>query len=47
MRFTRKKSAIERLDITQFGSYYVRGVGLPFVDSWKDLGISVDMEFDL
>ena len=33
MRFARKKSSIERLDITQFGSYYVRGMGLPFVDS--------------
>ena len=38
-RFARKKSSIERLvDIAQFGSYYIRGVGLPFVDSCKDLG---------
>ena len=27
MRFARKKSSVERLDIAQFGSYYVRGVG--------------------
>ena len=44
MRFIRKKSSIERLDIAQFGSYYVRGVSLPFIDSCKDLGISVDTE---
>ena len=44
MRFTRKKSSIERLDIAQFGSYYVRTVGLLFIDSCKDLGISVDTE---
>ena len=41
MRFARKKSSIERLDIAQFGSYYVHGVCLPFVDSCKDLGILV------
>ena len=44
IRFAREKSAIERLDIAQFGSYYVRGVGLPFVDSCKELGKLVDME---
>ena len=39
-----QKSSIERLDIAQFGSSYVRGVGLPFVDSCKDLGVLVDAE---
>ena len=46
MRFARKKSSIERLDIDQFGNYYVCGVGLQFVDSCKDLGISVDTELN-
>ena len=36
MFFARKKSSIKELDIAQFGRYYVRGVGLPFVDSCKD-----------
>ena len=44
MRFAPKKSSIERLDIAQFRNYYVRGVGLQFVDSCKDLGILVDAE---
>ena len=44
MRFALKKSHIGRLDKYQFESYYVLGVGLPFVDSWKDLGILVDTE---
>ena len=30
--------------ITQFGSYYVRGVDLLLSDSCKDLGILVDTE---
>ena len=34
-----KKSFIERLNLAQFASNYVRGVGLLFVDSCKDLGI--------
>ena len=42
MHFARKKFSIERVGIAQFGSYYVRGEGLPFVDSCKDLGILVD-----
>ena len=46
MRFTCKKSSIESLYITQFGTYYVRGVGLPFVDSCEDFGILVDMELN-
>ena len=36
-----KKSYI-KFDIAQFRSYYVRGVGSPFVDSCKDLDIIVD-----
>ena len=44
MRFAHRKSSIERLDIAQLGSYYVRGVGLPFTDSCKDLGVLVDTE---
>ena len=37
MRFARnKKFSIERIDIVQFGSYCICGVGLPFVDSCKD-----------
>ena len=41
-----ERSSIEWLDIdiAQFGSYYVREVGLPFVDSCKDLSILVDTE---
>ena len=46
MRFTRKKSSIEKLDITYSGSYYVRGLGLQFIDSCKDLGILVDTELE-
>ena len=44
MRFATKKSYIERLDIVQFRSYHVCEVGLPFVDSCKDLGTLVDPE---
>ena len=44
MSFTCKNSSTERLDIAQFGSYYVRGMGLPFVESCKDLGILVETE---
>ena len=33
-RFARKKSSIERLDMAQFESSYVRGVGLSFVRIW-------------
>ena len=36
--------SIERLDVAQLGSYYVRGVGLPFVDSCKNLGMLVATE---
>ena len=43
MRFARKKSYIE-FDTAQFRSYYVRGVGLPFVDTCMDSGIIVDTE---
>ena len=39
--FCTKQSSIEKIDIAQFGSYYVQGVGLPFVNSCKDLGILV------
>ena len=38
-RFARYKSSIEGLHVAQFGIYYVRGVGFPFVDSCNDLGI--------
>ena len=38
------KSSIEGLDISQFGSYYVRRMGLPFVYSCEDFGILVDTE---
>ena len=44
LRFACKKFSMETLDIAQFGRYYVRGVGLPFVDSHWDLGILVDTE---
>ena len=44
MRFARKKSSIERLDMAQFGSYYVRGMSLPFADSCNDLSMLVDSE---
>ena len=44
MRFARKKSSIKILDITQFQSYYVRGMDLPFVYSRKDLAILLDTE---
>ena len=44
MCFARRKSSIERLDITQFGSYHIRGVGLPFVVSCKVLGTLIDTE---
>ena len=47
MRFARKKSSIERLNISQFESYNVCEVGLPFGDSCKDLGILVDTELIL
>ena len=46
MRFVRKKSSIERLHIAQIGSYYVRGVGLPFIHSSKDLGILAVTELE-
>ena len=42
MPFACEKSSIERLDIAQFGCFYVRGAGLLFGDSCKDLGILVD-----
>ena len=32
--------------LSEFGSYYVCGVGWPFVDSFKDLGILVDTELN-
>ena len=44
LRFARKKSSIESRDITQFGSHYVRGVGLSFADSCKVLDVLVDTE---
>ena len=47
MRFARNKSFIERLCIAQFWSYYVRELGLPLVDSCKDLGILVDTEMSV
>ena len=47
MHFARKKSSIEKLDIARFGSFYVRGVGLPFTDSCKDLGMLVDTEIKI
>ena len=37
MCFAHKKSSFEILEIAQFGCYYVRGMGLPLVDSCKDL----------
>ena len=39
MRFARKKSSIEILEIAQLEIYYVRGVGLPFADLYKDLAV--------
>ena len=44
MHNARNKSSIERLDIAQFGIYYVCGVGFPSVDSCKDFCILVDTE---
>ena len=47
-RFSRKKFSIEKLDITQFRSYYVRGGGVcRFLDSCKDLGILVNTQLKL
>ena len=44
MHFARKKSFTEKLDMAQFESYYIRRMGLPFVDSCTELVILVDTE---
>ena len=47
MNEVKSKYSIERLDTAQFWRYYVRGVGLLFIDSFKDLGLLFDTELKL